>query len=150
MKLFAALSEDVQQGWVWLVDPRLPPRGIVKLLYRGKAVYCEALQIDRNFLKRYNVHGEGRCFITDPQKSLVINGWYRAKLGNPATKEDHSVTIRACSWWPFSWYGKVWACLEHPQIVVRVATWTGIIGVVLGILGIVLGILPFLHLEVPH
>lgn len=52
MKLFAALREDTQQGWVWLQDSCLPARSIVKITNpaNGNVVYCEALQIDNNFL----------------------------------------------------------------------------------------------------
>ncbi len=45
MKLFAALREDTQQGWIWLQDSNLRARSIVKITNpaNGKAIYCEAL-----------------------------------------------------------------------------------------------------------
>ena len=53
MKVFSALKDDVHQGWVWLENTSLPPRGVICItnLSNGKRIYCEALQIDGNFLK---------------------------------------------------------------------------------------------------
>jgi hypothetical protein len=50
--LFAALHEDSQQGWVWLQDSSFPARSIIKITNQlnKKAVYCEALQFENNFL----------------------------------------------------------------------------------------------------
>ena len=135
MKLFAALREDTQQGWVWLQDPGLPARSIVKIknTANGKIVYCESLQIDQNFLSAYNQ--SPRITITKPQDVIVINGWYRAALGGLSTQTDVSLNIKPCN----SWWGKFKACTHHPQTVVRVAAWLGLISVILGFLGAVLG-----------
>ena len=146
MKLFAALHDDVHQGWVWLQDDRLPARCVVKITNptNGMSVYCEALQIDTNFLEKYNhsncpaaCHAMTRFTITDPTSSLVVGGWFRAKLGGLTTQSDVPLTIKSsdCLW------GKFKACTDHPQIVVRVAAWLGAIGLFLGIVGIALGVL---------
>jgi hypothetical protein len=52
MKLFAALREDTQQGWVWLQDASLPARSVVKIKNpaNGKVAYCESLKSIRTFL----------------------------------------------------------------------------------------------------
>ena len=142
MKLFAALDDDSQQGWVWLKKPELLPRGIVRITCGDRSVFCEALQIEDNFLKKYNREGEGRIFITNAAETLVINGWYRAKLGNVPTQVESPITVQGCN----GWCAKMKACLDHPQTVVRVATWLGIIGVALGVVGLVLGVLSLL----PH
>lgn len=135
MKLFAALREDTQQGWVWLQDPSLPARSVVKIKSsdNGKTVYCESLQIDANFLSAYNK--SPRITISNPQDALVISGWYRAALGGLPTQSDVSLEIKPCN----SWWGKFKACIHHPQTVVRVAAWLGLISVALGLLGAALG-----------
>lgn len=135
MKIFAAQSEDAQQGWVWLKKPNLPVRSIIKIknTANGKSVYCEALQIDQNFLNSYNQLS--RFTISNPSDALVINGWYRAALGGISTQSDASLSISPCNFW----WGKFKACTHHPQTVVRVAAWLGLISVVLGLLGAVLG-----------
>ncbi len=59
-KIYPALNEDVNQGWVWLHQSQLPdgspPRSIVKLSASdaSKYVYCEARTIDRDFESNYN------------------------------------------------------------------------------------------------
>ena len=136
MRIFAALREDIQQGWVWLQNPTLPARSIVKIKNpaNGNVVYCEALQIDDNFLSAYN--RPPRIPITSPESALVINGWYRAKLGGLSTQSDSSINIKPSN----CWWGQFKACTDHPQIIVRVAAWLGAIGLFLGIVGLVLGV----------
>ena len=106
MKIFAALHEDTQQGWVWLQDPSLPPRSVVKIknTVNGKVVYCESLQIDNNFLTAYNQ--PPRITISDPHDVIVINAWYRAGLGGLSTKSDIPLSIKSRN----SWLGKFKAC----------------------------------------
>lgn len=140
MKLFAALREDTQQGWVWLQEKSLPSRSIVKIKNpaNGNVVYCEALKIDKNFLSAYNQ--SPRITIINPESTLVINGWYRAKLGDLSTQSDVSLNIKPsnrCCWSKFK------ACTDHPQIIVRVAAWLGAIGIFLGIVGLFISIVGF-------
>lgn len=136
MKLFAARDEDAHQGWVWLQDPTLPPRAVICITNPSNSlsIYCEALQMDYNFLSSYNT--SPRLHITDPQQSLVISAWYRASLGGLTTQSDVPLEIKACN----SWVGKFYACIHHPQIVVRLAAWLGGISIVLGLVGLGLGV----------
>lgn len=136
MRMFASLQEDSQQGWVWLMDSSLPPRATVKITNRatGKSVVCEALQIDSNFLDRYCQ--PPRLRIEDPKEAIVASEWYRSNLGGIATNTDVDLEIVVAST-PF---GKFRACTHHPQIIVRVAAWLGLVSVVLGALGLVLGV----------
>jgi hypothetical protein len=136
MKLFAARDEDAHQGWVWLQDPALPPRSVVRITNPANSltVYCEALQIDQSFLREYNQRP--RLSICEPQESLVIGAWYRARLGGLATQSDVPLEIKACN----SWIGQFCACVHHPQVVVRLAAWLGGIGLILGVIGLGLGV----------
>lgn len=136
MKLFAALSDDAHQGWVWLQDASLPARCVVKITNQanGRSIYCEALQFENNFLTEYNK--PPRFTIEYPASSLVIGAWFRAGLGNLRTQSEVSLSIKRCS----SPWGQFRACTHHPQIVVRLATWLGGIGLVLGLIGVVLGL----------
>lgn len=139
MIIYAALHEDSQQGWVWLNNPDYPPRAIVKItsLDKKSYVYCEALQIDHNFLTHYNQ--KPRKHIHNPAESIVMNGWYRAKLGGIETGCETKLSIELAN----SYFNRLRACLLHPQLIARVAAWLGIISVVLGIVGVALGILSF-------
>jgi hypothetical protein len=138
MKVFAALKEDVHQGWVWLLDSPLKSRSVVRISNpaTGKKIYCEAMQIDDNFLRDYN-NSDYRYPLSDPAHSIVMGGWYRAKLGDIPKQIEIELTVKACD----TRWGKFRACLDHPQIVVRVAAWLGAISVGLGLLGAILGAL---------
>ncbi len=140
MKIFSAREEDAHQGWVWLQDPSLPARSVIKIrnAQTGKSVYCEALQIDRNFLKNYNQ--ERRFTIDDPANTIVIGAWYRAGLGGIQSQSEVPLTVSECN----SYWGQFKACIGHPQVVVRLAAWLGGIGLVLGILGLILGVISLL------
>ena len=50
------MESDFSEGFVWLDKPDLPPRNVVKIknLESRRSIFCEALQIEQNFLARYN------------------------------------------------------------------------------------------------
>src|SRR6185312_1645749 len=110
----AALAADVNQGWVWLGKSDFPHRSIVRLSARetGNTIYCEALTIDENFLRTYNQ--PPRLYIAEPYSALVAAEWYRRRLG-VVTKEEAEIDVTLAN----NICGKIHACLEHPQIVVR-------------------------------
>lgn len=137
MKVYAAVGDDLSAGIVWLAKPGLPTRCIVKITNpaTNRSVYCEALQLEKNFLAGYNQ--SPRFTITNPESSIVMAGWYRARLGGLETQQDYSLNIISAD----SGCGKVRACLDNTQVVVRVAAWLGILSVALGVVGIFLGAL---------
>lgn len=140
MKIFASLTEDINEGFVWLQKNELQARTIVRIFnpQSERFVYCEALQLEENFLKRYN---EGRRFrIDEPGSSIVMGSWYRAVLGGLETQRDYPLQIEPAH----TVLGKFRACTHHPQVVVRVAAWLGLIGLVLGAIGVLLGIVSLL------
>jgi hypothetical protein len=135
--VFAATPEDINSGWVWLGSPTLPSRIVVRITNKkaGKSVYCEALQIDDNFLNIYNV--SGRIPICKPDEALVANAWYRKRLGPVETQSAYELEVEFVD----NFRGRLRSCLQHPQTVIRLATWLGIMSVGLGILGVVLGLI---------
>jgi hypothetical protein len=136
MKIFAALNNDINEGFVWLKWTELRPRSIVKICnpQMAKVVYCEALQLEDNFLKRYN---EVRRFkIDEPNSSIVMGGWYRTALGDLQTQRDYPLRIEPAH----HWLGKLRACTDHPQVVVRVAASLGLLSLLLGVIGALLGV----------
>src|SRR5258708_4407361 len=137
VKIYATLSDHLGEGFVWLAKPGLAPRCVVKITnpQSNRTVYCEALQFDENFLTRYNQHP--RITISNEEASIVMGSWYRARLGNLETQKDYPLEIVSANSWP----AKLRMCVGHPQLVVRVAVWLGIISVALGGVGVLLGFL---------
>lgn len=131
----ASLRSDLNEGWVWVSDQGYPPRSIVKIesLETKAFVYCEALNIDKNFLAEYNQ--KSRLCIRENVATIVISDWYRKKLGD-IQKKPHNLKISLSN----GYYGKFMACMQHPQIVVRLATSLALISVILGMLGLILGL----------
>ena len=136
--IYAALREDINSGWVWISTPHLPQRSIVRIVNRqdNKEIYCEALQIDENFLRLYNEDTSTRIPIADVSSALVMNEWYRKQLGNLKTQEDCELSVTVTN----DYCEKIKACHYHPQIVVRIATHLGILSVVLGVVSIALSV----------
>lgn len=132
--IFAAPLEDVNQGWIRIANSDLPHRSVVKLMNNkaAKSVYCEVLTIDKNFLRAYNKSPRKSISEDDTPTALVASHWYRTKLGglNTQTKYEIIVTLET------SYYGRIQACLDHPQVAIRIATQLGLLGLILGILGI--------------
>lgn len=133
---YASLDDDISEGFVWLQRPELPARCVVRIENPDgrHAVYCEALQIEANFLTKYNQ--TPRYHILVPTSAIVMSSWYREKLGRLGTQEEYQLQItRSDAWW-----GKLRARMQHPQIVVRVAAWLGVVSVALGALSVTLGV----------
>ena len=153
-ELFAALYEDVQNGVVWIrtAEPKLTSRSVVEIANPDTrmSVFCEALSIDRNFADRYDSRFK-RNFTETPYTfssrmlangapAIVISEWYRRKLGIDRREGPVRLQVTSPSGWRACW-GKLRACLDHPQTVVRVAMWLAIASVLLGALGAFLGFL---------
>ena len=135
LEIYAALEADISNGTVWLKQNSLPARCIVKIANEtnDRTVYCEALQFDENFLARYNAPMGNRRTINDPDSSIVMGYWYRARLGDLNTSKTYSLLVKKAT--PF--WGDVWACLHHPQLIVRMAMGLALPSVFLGLVGAV-------------
>jgi hypothetical protein len=131
-KVYAALKDDINSGWVWVGGFDGTQRSIIKIKNEenGKSVYCEFLKIDENFKKQY-VKGN-TIQIENEQNAIIVNEWYRTKL-DVNKNTDVSLSISTEN----HLIAKFMACIEHPQIVVRLATWLGVVSIALGIIGII-------------
>ena len=133
-KVLAATRVDMNEGWVWLTNKEFPPRSVIKVTNKtnNKSIYCEALEIDENFIKEYNQ--PPRIDIDANEDTIVINGWYRSRLGKIVTKQKHDLHVEKSN----SLKGKLMATIGHPQVVVRLATWLAVISVGLGLVSMIL------------
>ncbi len=143
-EVHTALNQEINDGRVWLRSAARERalknrRCVVRISapVAKKRVYCEALYADNFYLEEWKKRG--RDFFQDKTKKLAfISAWHRTPLGIGLGSHQLDVEIRRSSrplWW------QIRACIEHPQIVVCLATVLGIIGVGLGILGVGLSLL---------
>lgn len=133
LRIYACTRDDIHAGVVWTEYETSKIRPTVKIrnIANGRIVYCELMKIEGNFKKFYNKPCSGRAPITDTGKALVINNWYRDKLGINKTQIEVDLEITQPL---FSLWSKFLACLQHPQIVVRMSMGFSTIGLILGIL----------------
>lgn len=156
-KIYAALHEETDRGWVWLVKDGFQTGDIVRLCSEdnpGRGVYCAYREIDGNFLTRYNERPHTRKIapektykpgeqmaISDRKRYkdlLVIGQWYRTALGVGDKEACCNVDVRKpwCSYW-----GHLRAACHHPDVSVRLGTRLGILGAWLGTSSLFLAIL---------
>jgi hypothetical protein len=137
-KIYAAIYDEISEGFVWLMDDSLvctsDHRCVVKITNPAskRSVFCEALQIDKNFERRYNVSPR---FTIDPASAMVMSEWYRKGLGGLQTQIEYPLKVVGTRSW--NWYGKFRAWAGHPQLAVRSGAWLGLMGLGLGFLGMI-------------
>lgn len=149
LKVFPALTDDVNQGWVWIRCPGISQREIVRIgnPSKDRCVYCEAIAIEPLFLEEYNKPASLlRGTIPDEGEVVVMNAWYRSRLGDIPAGSESELEVIVVTDEPSA---QLFAALHHPQVVVRMATYLGIGGVVLGVIATVLAIVPFLEQGLP-
>jgi len=137
-KIFVALHEEANEGWVWI------PKGIVpsgsnliclKNTQNGRKVYCSCRTIDENFQEYYNDENRRTHKISKNDNPIVISGYYRNKLGLESNYEyelDITSTRNPINW--------IRALVNHPNNAIQLATWLAIISIFIGIVSVVLSI----------
>jgi hypothetical protein len=134
--MYPSLWEDIDSGAVWISYPLLTSRMIAKVrnMETGRTVYCEVKMVDEYYMERYGAQpGRSGQIGENP---IFASAWYRKQLGIQRREGDVDLHIEEAE----SIYGKVCACLHHPQVVVRIATVLGLWSVVLGAIGLALGV----------
>lgn len=133
--------EEIDKGHVWLkIETSELSRGevasrpvvCIENTCNGKKIYCEALNIDKYFLKRYNKCPRHRIVGQDVDRALVISKWYRRRLGGLRTQKEYNLRITNAK----GLKPALCAQLQHPQLIVRISTWLALISVSLGLLSV--------------
>lgn len=132
-----ALHEESKEGWIWVFpDPGgSGPHVRLKRLEPIRTIVTEIRVIDSNFRFRYSNSDRTRS-LPDGEAIIVINEHYRDKLkiGDAELMELDIVRLRS----PFA--GMI-SGIQHPQTVVRTATWLGVLSLALGILSLLIAVL---------
>ena len=132
--VYASLHADLDSGYIWL--PNLYPgsaRSVLKIknVDNRKSVFAEILLIDDNFKNQYEKGQTSNAIQWD--KVAIINSWYRNKLGIAETKSNVTLKFTKSGSWR-----RICACLDHPNISVRISTWLALISMVLGLVSLVI------------
>jgi hypothetical protein len=137
--IFAAISDETNEGWIWLSDPPLPPRTVVRVYdpVSGRVVFCETRSIDDNFRRQYNKREQTKK-IDNSLEALVVSEWYRNALGGFATtaKSNNQVKLNITPAGMPGWRSLRASC-NHPDLAVRVGTRLGVLGAWLGLVGLI-------------
>ncbi len=71
----------------------------------------------------------------EEKDSIMLSAYYRDKLKIASDLKDVKLEIKKCGF-----LGHIRACFDHPQVVVRVAAWMGVVGGLLGLESVLLGV----------
>ena len=133
-KVFAALHDDANQGWIWMPEEKgFKSRDYItlKLPTTGRKITCTCRLIDDNFLTYYNQ--PPRINIQEPNSALVISAYYRDMLDGLKTNESYDFEINKV--WKFNYARKVKAILQHPDNGIKIAAWLAIISIIVSLIG---------------
>ncbi|MGB8495641.1 MAG: hypothetical protein WCE53_14665 [Candidatus Acidiferrum sp.] len=139
-----ASVNETNEGWVWFKEPDLPSRTIVKIENVGTRyyVFCESRKIDAYFIENYR---KTRCpELENPDDSLFISEWFRNALGgfDPTSHSKKKVLLNVTPMKSWRW-NSLRAASHHPNIVARLGTRLGVVGVWLGVVALAPIILEF-------
>lgn len=142
-RIHTALHEETNNGWIWALYPQLQPRSVVQIknLATKRSVHCEYREIDKFFLRRFNQSKMDQANqMTVDENPMVIGLWYRNALGIQGIGMDVDLELNAER---FKALGIVRSGSQHPDMISRLATRLGVLGVWLGITSIVVSLLSF-------
>lgn len=137
-RIFASLSEDSLAGYIWSNDISIESNVyiVIENPHNKSRIKCFKRTIDDNFTRRYN--DSGRCNLSDKEQSIIINEYFRKKLGI-ITQNEYELIIRKANI-----FDKLFLLhLSHPDPNVQFANRATILSMILGLISFILSILPF-------
>ena len=138
-KVFTSMWEDSNEGWVWIPPEKaFNSRDYISLkeLKNNKEVVVTCRKIDTNFLSRYNHPRRKR--IEDVNSAIVINSWYRDKLGELQTGAEYEFEIKKIGKLNPK---KLMMLIQHPDNAIKLATWLAFLSILLGGVSVLLTII---------
>lgn len=126
-KIYASLFSESRTGRAW--NKEKFSSNLIKITSNenNKSIIVSNRKIDTNFERKYNK--DGRIHLIE--SALVIDEFYRNKLGIVSTQEFKMLTIKPVGKW------QIWHNLrylyEHPDDVVRITFWLAMISIGLSI-----------------
>jgi hypothetical protein len=142
-RIFPALREDTDKGWVWLYDNSLSTSRQTIRIKKGRySVYCEHRVFDENVARHYNENEDTKhrqrndetLVLKREADVIVISGWYRGALGGLKLQDEGGPkeTLTICKPRIAVWADLRAGC-HHPEPSVRVGTRIAILSTWLGV-----------------
>jgi len=147
--ILPTVYEEMNRGWVWI------PKGIENIKSRtyikiewlenkpdnSKPIRCQIREIDSRFRNKYKEHYKNNSNyirIIDEPNTVVMNWYFRDRFG--ITEEELENRIKNHEKFDIiisksnCIFQKIWAFLIHPDDVVKIATYLGLISIIISII----------------
>ncbi len=139
-KVLAALSEDISSGWCWVKCNDFNSRKLVSIRNRSnnRTIVCEVLSIDKNYEDKYisiSKSKKNKEQVKSNENTILINAWYRSKLGLENTQQEYDLIIKPIRRWDV--LSRLRSCFMHSQIAIRLGTWLAILGLIVGLTSLI-------------
>jgi len=158
-KIYPSLHEESIEGWVRIPEDidHIKTRDFIMISRVGyPSIICQARTIDKLFINFYNNRLESSNFfqiyeqkkpldhedIKNKKSTIIMSYYFREKLGITDEDVKSDINIELSILKNNCRLQKIRAFLQHPNDVVKIATWLAllsiIISIVLGSLSIIL------------
>ncbi len=139
LRVYAALQEESNAGWIWIPkNDSIKSIDVIKISCSDRSIVCVARIIDERFVSYY-AESPKRLPITDIERAIVISDYYRDNLGGIQTKNDYTFEIEKIP--KYCCLPRLKAFWYHPDNAIKVATRLAVTSIVLGIIGIALAVI---------
>lgn len=144
-KIMAALFEESNSGWVWLDVEGFETRDYVKISRydqkerRKYTTYCQVRIIDKAYVRLYNRKAPKKINISLHHNFIIMNGYYRNKLGNLKPGEKVDLEIKRIA--KPNIFELLRTFTGHPDKAIVVSSWLGILSFCLGFLSLIFAII---------
>lgn len=127
--ILPAFWEENNEGWIWInKNESVNSHDCVSITRKdnGKKLYTMARIIDNNLRSRWSEKHNNNSLPGNP---IIISEYYRSRLSLQLESDIELCIVKI----KYQWLYKiiVFACY-HPNDVVKISTWLGIISIILG------------------
>lgn len=126
-RVHASLIADSRIGDVWCYEKDIKSRLII-IKYGKDSIIVTRRLIDENFEKFYNKKDSKRWFVSSLKNSIVIDSYYREKLGILETHKDYDLTIKKVG--KCAIHNHLRYLYQHPNDSIRITFWLAIVSII--------------------
>ncbi len=141
VKILASRKTDAMEGWAWICPTLITENGFYKIINKStkKEVTCYLRIIDDNYISEYKTGNT--LTLKKDDKSIVLNEFYRKKIGVENTNTKFSLEIKKAGWY-FEYLSFEFS---HPNPYVRQSSRLTLISFCIGIIALGLTLLTIIR-----